>query len=308
MARYERVEPQADEMPVFDGHVDEDDAEEGSRLPLLIIIALLVLAAFAGVVYLAYTQGVERGRADAPRVMVAQGSAGANKQLKIYQQQAPADDVSSEADSAPPPPTPVTQAPAAQAPAVPPSTQSQSTEETPAMQTPAASTQAPPQSPAASAAAEATPKTAPKAASPPAPAAAKIAAATPAAPRVATHAPVQLTPQAPTDTSEASQPSAPAPAEQKVASVETPKPAAAHGGYLLQIGAYKSEEEAAAAWHAYQAKHAMLGGYESNIKQVDLGDKGVWYRLRIGGFAGKDAATGFCDKLKADGGSCFLAK
>jgi hypothetical protein len=55
----------SDDVRVFD---DADEAdEEGSRLPLLIVIALLVLAAFGGVVYLAYTQGLQRGRADAPR-------------------------------------------------------------------------------------------------------------------------------------------------------------------------------------------------------------------------------------------------
>src|SRR5436190_11714823 len=60
-----------DDIRVFDGAEDDMDAE-GSRLPLLIVIALLVLAAFAGVVYLAYTEGVQKGRSDAPRVITAQ--------------------------------------------------------------------------------------------------------------------------------------------------------------------------------------------------------------------------------------------
>ena len=53
MARHERgiYEP-SDEVRVFDGAEEEDDAE-GSRLPLLIVLALLVLAMFAGVVWLA---------------------------------------------------------------------------------------------------------------------------------------------------------------------------------------------------------------------------------------------------------------
>src|SRR5215469_980509 len=105
MAKFERLEPRAEDMPVFDGGVDDEDSEEGSRLPLLIVIALLVLAAFAGVVWLAYTQGVERGRADAPRVIVAQGTTSGTK-LKVYQQPAPADDDSAETETAPPPPTP----------------------------------------------------------------------------------------------------------------------------------------------------------------------------------------------------------
>ena len=72
MARYERgvYEPPAEDIRVFDAS-EEDEDTEGSRLPLLIVIALLVLAAFGGVVYLAYTQGVARGRADGPRIITA---------------------------------------------------------------------------------------------------------------------------------------------------------------------------------------------------------------------------------------------
>src|SRR6202035_1971724 len=44
---------------------------EPSRLPLLVVIALVVLAAFAGVVWLAYTQGVERGRSTVSRELIA---------------------------------------------------------------------------------------------------------------------------------------------------------------------------------------------------------------------------------------------
>ena len=70
MANYERgvYEPRnegGDGVRVFDGSEEEDDVE-GSRLPLLIVLALLVLAMFAGVVWLAYTQGVARGRGETP--------------------------------------------------------------------------------------------------------------------------------------------------------------------------------------------------------------------------------------------------
>ena len=64
MPNYERgaYEP-SDEVRVFDGAEDEED-EEGSRLPLLIVMALLVLAAFGGVVWLAYERGVASGQAE----------------------------------------------------------------------------------------------------------------------------------------------------------------------------------------------------------------------------------------------------
>ena len=72
MPSFERgaYEP-SEEVRVFDAADDNEQEEEGSRLPLLIVIGLLVFAAFAGVVWLAYTQGVQKGREDAPRMIVA---------------------------------------------------------------------------------------------------------------------------------------------------------------------------------------------------------------------------------------------
>ena len=49
---YEPSNDARDGMRVFDGSEEEEDVE-GSRLPLLIVLALLVLAMFAGVVWLA---------------------------------------------------------------------------------------------------------------------------------------------------------------------------------------------------------------------------------------------------------------
>jgi cell division protein FtsN len=90
----------------------------------------------------------------------------------------------------------------------------------------------------------------------------------------------------------------------------TAKPAALAGvgAYALQIGAYKSQSDADAAWKAYEAKHPIVGGYSEDVQKADLGAKGTWYRLRISSFSDKTAATALCGKLKADGGNCFLAK
>jgi cell division protein FtsN len=81
------------------------------------------------------------------------------------------------------------------------------------------------------------------------------------------------------------------------------------GAFVLQIGAYKSQSEADAAWKTYQSKHAaLLAGFAQDVQKADLGDKGVWYRLRVGSFADKAAAAALCDRLKADGGACFPVK
>src|ERR1700748_766118 len=91
-----------EEVRVFDSSDDDEDVE-GSRLPLLIVLALLVLAMFGGVVWLAYTQGVARGRGETPVLTAANGPekvaptqpGGANtpyQGFKIYEQPAPPDD------------------------------------------------------------------------------------------------------------------------------------------------------------------------------------------------------------------------
>ena len=46
----------------------------------------------------------------------------------------------------------------------------------------------------------------------------------------------------------------------------------------------------------------------TRLVKADLGAKGTWYRLRIAGFSDKDVASALCDRLKADGGGCFLGK
>ncbi len=99
----------------------------------------------------------------------------------------------------------------------------------------------------------------------------------------------------------------PAPAPAKAAATPAASKPAASGGYVLQIGAYKSQADADAAWKVYKAKHsALLSAYSDDVQQADLGEKGTWYRLRIAGFADKDMASSLCDRLKTDGGACIL--
>src|SRR5215472_2120579 len=127
MANYDRgVYEPSDEVRVFDGSEEEEDVE-GSRLPLLIVLALLVLAMFAGFVWLAYSEGVSRGRSEVPVVSAEAGPArvapanpgGAStpyKGFKIYEQPAPPDqdtseDVSPRAAEVKPAPASATAAP-----------------------------------------------------------------------------------------------------------------------------------------------------------------------------------------------------
>ncbi|HJR56079.1 MAG TPA: hypothetical protein VJ798_05845, partial [Rhizomicrobium sp.] len=119
MAKHERgVYEPSDEVRVFDGAEEDEDDAEGSRLPLLIVLALVVLCAFAGVVWLAYTQGVARGRTETPVLAAAPGpervapeNAGGTEVpyqgFKIYEQPAPTDEGDTQAtETAPAQPKP----------------------------------------------------------------------------------------------------------------------------------------------------------------------------------------------------------
>ena len=302
MANYERgvYEPrdEARDGRVYDASEDDDDVE-GSRLPLLIVLALLVLAMFGGVVWLAYTQGVARGRGETPVLTAANGpervappQGGSNtvpyQGFKIYEQPAPPDDSADAAPASPPaaaapPPAAPKPAPVEATPAPTPKPVAAA----PAKPAPAPAKPAPGATPPKSVAAliqqaNSVPEPKPAAKVPPKPA----AAATP--PTVATGAPRSLG------------------GGTQMAAATPPAPAVASGAYVLQIGSYKSQADAEAAWKSYKTRHAaLLSGYSNNIQQADLGEKGTWYRLRIAGFSDKEVATALCDRLKADGGACI---
>lgn len=264
MARHEQgvYEPPSEDLRIFDGGQDDYD-EEGSHLPLLIVTALLIVAAFGFVVWFAYNQGVQRGRESSPRLIAAEegpvrtapanpGGATPYQGLKVYEQPAPEDESSGPAQSTPAPaPAPAEKAKAAQ--------------------------------------------TKPSAAL-------ALRRAEPGKAEIAK----PVVKQEPAKAAPQREPAKPVAVKAKPA---TPvKAAAAGGAYVLQIGAYKSEAAAKAAWSTYQHRHPITSGMASDVQKADLGAKGTWYRLRIGSFADKAAAGAFCDKLKADRGGCFPAR
>ena len=125
-------QPLVENVSVYNLVEEEAEDEERSRVPLLIVIALIVLAAFAGVVWLAYNQGVQRGRASVALVSApdgpvrtapddAGGVATPYTGLKIYDQPVPPDQEAQSSALAPQAigsaiANPVTPPPAAEAP------------------------------------------------------------------------------------------------------------------------------------------------------------------------------------------------
>lgn len=111
------------------------------------------------------------------------------------------------------------------------------------------------------------------------------------------------------------------PAPQNEAVVETPKPVAvtpkptkpragASSDFVVQIASLRSQSEASALWDRLSDKlgDVINSTHYSDIKRVDLDAKGIYYRLRITGFADKDGASALCSQLKARDQDCIVTK
>lgn len=86
-------------------------------------------------------------------------------------------------------------------------------------------------------------------------------------------------------------------------------PAAAGGGYSVQVSSQRSEADAQSAYRGLQAKYpAQLGSRTASVRQVDLGGKGVYFRTLVGPYASAEEAAQMCSSLKAAGGSCLVQR
>jgi SPOR domain len=93
------------------------------------------------------------------------------------------------------------------------------------------------------------------------------------------------------------------------AAAPEPAPAAAGGGYSVQVSSQRSEAEAQAAYKGLQAKYpAQLGSRTATVRQVDLGDKGIYFRTLVGPYGSAEEAAQMCSSLKAAGGSCLVQR
>jgi cell division septation protein DedD len=79
------------------------------------------------------------------------------------------------------------------------------------------------------------------------------------------------------------------------------------GTYQVQLSALRSEDAARSAWTRLQnTAPDLFAGANLDIQRADLGARGVFYRLRVGSFANRDAAKGFCADVKAAGKDCMV--
>lgn len=148
-------------------------------------------------------------------------------------------------------------------------------------------------------------------------------AATPEPVVVETPAAPEITPVEPEPAAEIAAVPAPASNPQPVVAPEIPAApptpaepqslesfvAALSGDYLIQIAALRSEEVAQSEWDRLSKIHSsLLGSYRPMIVRADLGERGIFYRLRAGPLKDRPAAEELCAALASENVGCLVVR
>ncbi|HEY5597484.1 MAG TPA: SPOR domain-containing protein [Kiloniellales bacterium] len=140
-------------------------------------------------------------------------------------------------------------------------------------------------------------------------AAVPTAPAAPQAPEAAPRVPVVRQPAPPPPV-----PAAPPAAKAPVAAPVAPAApsavvanAAAAGRVTAQIASFRTRANAEGGWQRLRAAHpGLLGDRALILQEADLGDRGIYYRVRTGPFPDTAAAKDFCARLRARDQACVV--
>ena len=80
------------------------------------------------------------------------------------------------------------------------------------------------------------------------------------------------------------------------------------GGWRVQLASVRSEGEASAEWRRLAGRHPeALGGLSMQVAKVDLGPKGIFYRVQGAG-ADEARAKSVCAQLRAQNVGCVVVR
>jgi len=74
-------------------------------------------------------------------------------------------------------------------------------------------------------------------------------------------------------------------------------------GFTIQVYSFQDKNRAEVALQALKNS-----GYQAFLIMSDLGEKGVWYRVRVGGIPDGDAAKKMLDEIRKNYNSGFILK
>ncbi len=133
-------------------------------------------------------------------------------------------------------------------------------------------------------------------------------AAQPAAPETAA-------PETATAEPATAEPATPEPATPEPAAAAMPAPPVqtaartASGTYVVQLAALRARDGTRPAWTRLQRAHPMLlGDKELTVQEIDLGERGIFYRVQAGFFPDRVGASALCRALKARQQDCLVVK
>ena len=79
--------------------------------------------------------------------------------------------------------------------------------------------------------------------------------------------------------------------------------------YQIQVASVRTADQAEAEWKRMRGRNTdLLGGLTHDVSRVDLGERGVWFRVRVGPVAGKAEARSLCSALKARKINCIVVQ
>ncbi len=80
-------------------------------------------------------------------------------------------------------------------------------------------------------------------------------------------------------------------------------------GYRVQLAAVRSERDARREWTRLRTRHSgLLDRLRLSVVRADLGDKGIYYRLRAGPLENKAAARTLCGELTKIKVGCLVVR
>lgn len=101
----------------------------------------------------------------------------------------------------------------------------------------------------------------------------------------------------------------PAPTAQQQVATATPTTPAPEGSFLVQLAAARSEDQAMGEWNRVKGKHEqMFAGMTPSVVRADLGERGVFFRLRAGPLPDRASADAMCTALKAENEACIVVR
>ncbi len=81
------------------------------------------------------------------------------------------------------------------------------------------------------------------------------------------------------------------------------------GRVTVQLAAFRTRANAERGWQRLRAAHPdQLSDRVLIMREIDLGDRGIYYRVRTGPFADVTAAKAFCSLLRSRDQDCFVVR